>query len=60
MQVFGTFRSISCSMAFSCIAPLTPAVIVTKGLIFHPLLFSAAISGSYLVCLCMRAWSENL
>jgi hypothetical protein len=52
---FRTFRLISCFMEFSCIAPLTPVVMVMRGLVFHPLFCSVVISRSYLVCLCVQA-----
>ena len=35
--VFGIFSLIGWSMECSCIAPLTPAVMVMRGLIFQPL-----------------------
>ena len=38
-----------------CIAPLTHIVIVMRGLVFHLLFCMVLISGSYLVCLCVRA-----
>ena len=38
-------------------APLTPAMMVLRGLVFHPLFCMALIKGLYLVCLCVRAWS---
>ena len=41
-------------------SPLTPAVMVMRGLVCHPLSCLALISGSYLLCLCVRAWSGNL
>ena len=41
-------------------APLTPAVMVMRGLVFHPLDLSVVISGSYLLCLCVRACSGIL
>ena len=53
-------RFVNCSIDFSCIAPLTPAVMVMRGLVFHPLALSVVISGSYLVYLCVRACSGNL
>jgi hypothetical protein len=43
-----------------CMAPLTPAMMVMRGLVFHPLFFMVLISGSYFVCLCKRACSRNL
>ena len=47
-------------MECSCIAPLTPAVTVIRGLIFHPLFCIVLIGGSYLVCLCVRVCYGNL
>ena len=41
-------------------APLTHAVIVMSGLVLHPLALNVVISGSYLLCLCVRACSGNL
>ena len=41
-------------------APLTPAVIVMRGLVFHPLCCMLWISESYLMCLCVLACSGNL
>ena len=35
-------------------APLTPAVIVMRELVFHPLFCILLINESYLVCLCVR------
>ena len=55
MLVFGISRSASFIMECSCIAPLTPAVIVIRGFVFHPLFRMALISGSYFVCLWERA-----
>jgi hypothetical protein len=60
VQVLGTFSLISCSMEFLSIAPLTPTIMVMRGLVFHPLFCSVVISGSYLVCLCVQACSGNL
>ena len=60
MLVFGIFSVASLYMECSCIAPLIPAVMVMRGLVFHPLFCMVLISGSYLVCLCMRACSGNL
>ena len=50
------------SFAFNlvCEVALTPIVIVLRGLVFHPLFCKLWISGSYLVYLCVRAWSGNL
>jgi hypothetical protein len=41
-------------------APLTPVVMVTRKLVCHPLYCMVLISVLYLLCLYMRAWSENL
>ena len=60
MLCFGIFNLVSCSMECSWIAPLTPAVMVIKGLTFQPLFCMVWISGSYLVCLWVRAPSGNL
>ena len=57
---FGMFSLSNCSMECSCIAPLTLAVMVIRGLVFHPLFCMVLIRGSYLVCLCVRACSGNL
>jgi hypothetical protein len=40
MWVLEIFRLINCSIEFSCIAPLTPVVMVMRGLVFHPLALS--------------------
>ena len=60
MLDFGIFCFVSLSMKCSCMAPLTLAVMVIRGLVLHPLFWMALISGSYLVCLCVRACSWNL
>ena len=41
-------------------APLTPAVMVMRGLVFHSLFCMVLINGSHLVCLCERVCSRNL
>jgi hypothetical protein len=46
---FGMFKFASLLMECSYIAPLTPAVMVMRGLIFHPLFGMTLIVGSYLV-----------
>jgi hypothetical protein len=51
MWALGILRLVNCSIEFLCIAPLTPAVMVMRGLVFHPLVLSVVISGSY-VCVC--------
>jgi hypothetical protein len=60
MFVFGMLRSVNLVMDCSCMAPLTPAVIVMRGFVFHPLFFISLISGSYLTCFCAMACSGNL
>jgi hypothetical protein len=50
----------SWSMECSCMAPLTPVVMVMRGLVFRPLFCIVLINKSYLVCLCVRACSGNL
>ena len=57
---FGIFSLVSFSMECSWMAPLTPAVMVISGLTFQPLFCMLLISGSYLVCLWVRASSGNL
>ena len=60
MLDFGILRLASLLMKCPCIAPLTPAMILMRGLVFHPLFCMLLISRSYLVCLCMRPCSGNL
>jgi hypothetical protein len=38
-----------------CMAHLTQAMMVMRGLVFHPLFCMVFIRGSYLVCLRVRA-----
>ena len=47
-------------MDCSCIAPLTPAVMVIRGFVFQPWFCRVLINGSYFVCFCMRACSGNM
>ena len=42
------------------IAHVTLVVIVMRGSVFYPLFCMMVISGSYSVCLCVRAWSGNM
>ena len=56
---FGMSSSSSCLMDCSCIAPMTPTVIVMRGFVFHPLFRISLINGSYLVCFCVMACSGN-
>ena len=60
MACFGILRFVNLIMECSCMAPLIPAVMVTRGLILHPLFSMLLIKGSYLVCLWARACSGNL
>ena len=60
MACFGILRLASLLMECSCMAPLTPAMMVMSGLVFHPLFCMVFTSGSYLVCLCAMAWYGNL
>ena len=60
MSAFEILRLVSLFMECSCTAPITPAVMVMRGLVFHLLFCMVLISGSYLVCLCERACSRNL
>ena len=60
MLDFGILSLVSCSIEYAWMAPLTPAVIVMRGLVFHPALCILLINGSYLVCLCVMACSGNL
>ena len=53
MLEFGIFGLVNLLMDCSCIAPLTPVVIVTRGFIFQPLFCILLINGSYLACLCV-------
>ena len=47
-------------MKCSCMAPLTPTVMVMRGLVFHPIFCIALISRSYLLCFCVMACFGNL
>ena len=60
MLGFEILRLINLLMDCSCIAPLTFAVIVMRGFIFHPLFCMLLINGSYLACLYVRACLGNL
>ena len=60
MLDFGMLRSVSLLMDCSCIAPLTPIVIVMRGFVFQPLFYIAFISGLCLMCFCVMACSGNL
>ena len=41
-------------------APLTPAVMLIRGLMFHPLFWMVLFSELYLECFCVMACSGNL
>ena len=60
MFSFGIFRLFGFLMECSCIAPLTLALMVTRGLVSHPLVCIVLMSGLYLMCLCVRACSGYL
>ena len=55
MVGFGILRLIGLLMGCLCMAPLTPVVMVMRGLVFHPLFCMVLIRGSYLLCVCVRA-----
>ena len=57
MVGFGIFRLVSLLMKCLCMTPLTLVVMEIRRLVFHPLFCMVLIRGSYLVCLCVRAWS---
>ena len=58
--VLGISSLVSFSIECSCMAPLTPAMMVMRGLVSHPLFCIVLISGSYLVRFCVMACSRNL
>ena len=60
MLVFGMLSLSNLLIDCSCIAPRTPAVIVMRGLIFHPFFLMALMKGSSLVCFCVMACFENM
>ena len=60
MLVFGILRLASFSMDCSCIAPLTPAVIMIRGFVFQPLFCIVLISGSCFVCFVGRKEMMNI
>ena len=60
MACFGILRLMSLLMECSCMAPLTPVVMVISRFVFHPFFCMVFTSGSYLMCLCVMAWSGNL
>ena len=60
MLDFGIFSSVNLLMECSCMAPLTHAVIVIRGLVLHPLFWMVLFNGLYLVCFCVMACSGNL
>ena len=60
MLVFEILRLESLLMECSCVAPLTPVVIVMREFVFHPWFRMFSINGLYLACFCVRACSRNL
>ena len=60
MLDFGILRLIHLLMDCSCIATLTPTVIVMRGFVFHPLFCMLLINELYLACMCVRACLGNL
>ena len=59
MLVLGMLRLVSLLIECSCIAPLTPVVMVIRGFVFQPLFLIVLIS-RYFSCFCVRACSGNL
>ena len=57
---FWTFGFVSLLMECSCMTPLTPAMMVMRGLVLHPLFYIVLFNGLYLVCFCVMACSGNL
>jgi hypothetical protein len=55
MVDLGIFRLVSLLIECSCISHVTLTMMVMRGSVFHPLFCLMLISGSYLVCLCVRA-----
>jgi hypothetical protein len=60
MLDFGMFSLVRFSMECLCMAPITFAMMVMRGLVFQPLLWMVLFSGSYLACLCVMAYFGNL
>jgi hypothetical protein len=60
MVDFGIFMLTSLLMKCTCMATLTPAVMVMRGVVCHPQFCMVLINGLYLLCLCVRAWSGNM
>ena len=62
MLDFGIFSLVNLSMECSCMAPLTPVVMIMMGLVFHPLLSRVLINayGSYFMCFRVRACYGNM
>ena len=50
----------SLAIECSCMAPLTPVVMVIRGFVCHPWFLMFSIKVSYLACLCVWACSGNL
>lgn len=55
--VFGMFILFSFTIECSCMAPLTPTIIIISGLAFPPLCFRVSISGSHFLHLASMAVS---
>ena len=60
MLDFGISSFASLPMECLCMALLTPAVMVMRGLVFHPLFRMVSFGESYLACLWVRACLGNL
>ena len=48
------------SMRCLWIATLALAVMVMKGLVFHPLFYMVLLNEFYLICVCVKVWSGKL
>ena len=55
LAYFGILRLVNLLMECSCMAPFTLAIMVIRGLVFHPSFCMVLNNGSYLVCLGVRA-----
>ena len=61
MMDFGIFNLVSFSMECSCMAPLTPAVMVMMRLVLSkPSFWMVLFSESYLACFCVMACSGSI
>ena len=59
MACFWILRLVNLLMECSCMASLTPTVMVMSGLVSYPLFCMVFTIGSYLMCLCAMDWSGN-